>query len=96
LLRGLCQSQDVQQMQAIDSRNSVAFPIANLLSKFMSSRRTSSASKNPPVVERDPSIWRRISSFVRLLCELTFRSAVVIYLDIPPQARLARCVSVRV
>ena len=82
-------------MQAIDSRNSVAFPIANLLSKFMSSRRTSSASKNPPVVERDPSIWRRSSSFVRLLCELTFRSAVI-YLDIPPQARLARCVSVRV
>ena len=38
LEHGLCQSRDVQQMLAIDPRNSVVYPIANLLSTFIKAK----------------------------------------------------------
>jgi hypothetical protein len=38
LLHGLCQSMDIQQMQAIDPRNSVAYPVANLLSTYFKAK----------------------------------------------------------
>jgi hypothetical protein len=38
LEHGLCQSRDVQQILAIDPRNSVVYPIANLLSTFIKAK----------------------------------------------------------
>ena len=38
LLHGLCQSKDIQQMQAVDPRNSVVYPVANLLSTYFKAK----------------------------------------------------------
>ena len=38
LLHGLCQSKDMQQMQAVDPRNSVVYPVANLLSTYFKAK----------------------------------------------------------
>ena len=44
LEHGLCQSRDVQQILAIDPRNSVVYPIANLLSTFIKAKSLFEAS----------------------------------------------------
>ena len=81
LLHGLCQSKDIQQMQAVDPRNSVVYPVANLLSTYFKAKALDQARSIIAVC--DP---KRLNCHHCSQCQETYEAAYATKCDITGRA----------
>ena len=77
LLHGLCQSKDIQQMQAVDPRNSVVYPVANLLNTYFKAKALDQARSIIAVC--DP---KRLNCHHCSQCQETYEAAYATKCDI--------------
>ena len=81
LLHGLCQSKDIQQMQAVDPRNSVVYPVANLLNTYFKAKALDQARSIIAVC--DP---KRLNCHHCSQCQETYEAAYATKCDITGRA----------
>ena len=77
LHHGLCQSNDIQQMQAVDPRNSVVYPVANLLNTYFKAKALDQA--RSVIAVFDP---KRLNCHHCGQCQETYEAAYATKCDI--------------